>query len=151
MKKKTTTKLVATVKQLIRKNSCSLFEKSGNFFFSQSERTDRLDLSPPPPPPPPCPCSFSFALYGPPSSTTNILFECPLLVQNVTTGKPNVSARYNQKIPEIFSHTIYLLDVIYSYFFNRYNRVSNKKENTSTSCPIVYYRVLLHLIKELIY
>ena len=77
--------------------------------------------------------------------------KCPLLVQKVTTGKPNVSARYNQKISEIFSHMIYLLHVMYSYFLNRYNRVSNKKENTSTSCPFVYYRVLLHLIKELIY
>ena len=34
-------------------------------------------------------CSFSFALYGPPPSATNVLFECPLLMQKVTAGKLN--------------------------------------------------------------
>ena len=113
-----TAELVETAKQLIRKNSCSLFEKSGNFFVHRGNVQIGLTT--------PSPCLFSYVLYRPPPSRTNVLFECPLLVQKVTAGKPNVSSRCNQKIFEIFSHMIYLLHIIYSYFFNRYNKISNK-------------------------
>ena len=57
-------KPLTTAKQLIRKNFCLLFEKSGYF----------LGLNPPPPPP-----SARFrSLFKDPLSTTNILFKCPL-------------------------------------------------------------------------
>ena len=73
------------------------------FFHRANEQIGLTTLSP---------CLFSFALYGPPPSTTNVLFECPLLVQKVTAGKPNVSARCNQKTFAIFSHMTYLLHMI---------------------------------------
>lgn len=57
----------------------------------------------------PFPCLFSFAFYGSSLSTKNVLFECLLLVQKVTAGKLNVSARCNQKIVEILSHVIICL------------------------------------------
>ena len=57
-----TAKPLTTAKQLIRKNFCLLFEKSGYF----------LGLNPPPPP-----ARFR-SLFKDPLSTTNILFKCPL-------------------------------------------------------------------------
>ena len=51
------TKLLATAKQLIRKNSvcCLKNQKNQAFFFSQSKRTDNFDL--------PSPCLFSFTFH----------------------------------------------------------------------------------------
>ena len=66
-------KILATAKQLFRKNSYLLFEKPG--IFSHSERRDRFDSYPPPV------CFHSLFNVPPPPSTANPGF--PTGVENM--------------------------------------------------------------------
>ena len=117
--------------------------KIWKFFFSQNKRTDRLDH-------PPLPVRFR-SLYMdllPPRRTyfLNALCSSKKLPQESGMSAQDLTRKHLR-----FFRMIYLLHMIYSYFYNRYNKIFNKKKSTSRSYPFVYYRVLLHLTMELIY